>query len=146
VPPRVAFKKLRPDASIPRYMTPGAAGMDLTAAIDAPLTLQPGQRALVGTGLAAAIPPGHEGSVRPRSGLARTHGVTLVNTPGTVDEDYRGEIGVLVINHGVEPFTIEPGTRIAQLVIAPIVRAELVEVDELPATARGEGGFGSTGR
>ena len=140
------IKKLRPDAVVPRYMSAGAAGLDLCAAIDAPLELAPGARKLVGTGLAIALPRGHEGQVRPRSGLALKHGVTLVNSPGTIDEDYRGEIGLIVINHGAEPFRIAPGDRLAQLVIAPVTQAALVEVTELGETERGSGGFGSTGR
>jgi dUTP pyrophosphatase len=139
------MRRLRPDAVIPRYMSEQAAGMDLCAAIDAPLDLRPGQRAAIGTGLAMAIAPGCEGQVRPRSGLARSHGVTLVNSPGTIDADYRGEVAVLLINLGQETVTITPGQRIAQLVIAPVVHAELEVVPELPATARGGGGFGSTG-
>ena len=130
--PRVLFRKLRPDAIVPRYMTARAAGLDLSAAIP--------------TGLAIKLPAGYEAQVRPRSGLALEHGVTLVNTPGTIDEDYVGPIVVLLINHGDRPVRIEAGQRIAQLVIAPVVQAELVEVDELPATERGAGGFGSTGR
>lgn len=144
--PRVLFKKLRPDAIVPNYMSPGAAGLDLSAAIDEPLELGPGERRLVATGLAIEIPPGFEGSVRPRSGLAREHGITLVNSPGTVDSDYRGPLSVIAINHGAVAFTIRPGERIAQLVIAPVARAELVEVEALSDTARGAGGFGSTGR
>lgn len=123
-----------------------AAGLDLVAAIDAPIVLRPGERTGIGTGLAIELPPGFEAQVRPRSGLARKHGITLVNGPGTIDADYRGEIVVLVINHGAEPVPIAPGDRIAQLVIAPVVQAELVEVDELTETERGAGGFGSTGR
>jgi len=142
----VTFKKLRPDAAIPRYMTELAAGLDLTAAIDEPIEIPPGERRVVGTGLAVAIPPGYEGSVRPRSGLARDHGITLVNAPGTIDADYRGEICVLAINHGRAPFVVRPGERIAQMVIAPIAHAQVAEADELPPTARGDGGFGSTGR
>lgn len=144
--PRVQIKKLRPDAIVPRYMSEEAAGLDVCAALDAPVVLQPGQRAAIDTGLAIALPRGFEAQVRPRSGLARQHGITLVNAPGTVDSDFRGSVAILVINHGQEPVKIEPGQRIAQLVIAPVVQAELVEVDELPATARGAGGFGSTGR
>lgn len=144
--PRVLVKKLRPDAVVPRYMSAEAAGLDLCAALDAPVTLEPGARLAIDTGLALALPPGYEAQVRPRSGLARDHGVTLVNAPGTVDSDYRGRVMVLVINHGREPVTIEPRQRIAQMVIAPVVQAELEEVDELPETARGAGGFGSTGR
>ena len=127
-------------------MTPGAAGMDLTAAIDAPVELAPGARAAIGTGLAMAIAPGFEGQVRPRSGLAREHGVTVVNAPGTVDADFRGHVMVLLVNHGSSSFRVEPGMRIAQLVVAPVVQAEVAEVTELPATERGAGGFGSTGR
>jgi dUTP pyrophosphatase len=144
--PRVLVKKLRPDATVPQYMTAGAAGLDLCAALDAPVELASGRHASIGTGLAVAIPPGWEGQVRPRSGLAREHAVTLVNAPGTIDADYRGEVAVLLINHGARPFTVTPGLRIAQLVIAPVAQAELAVVDELPATARGAGGFGSTGR
>ncbi len=144
--PRVLFQKLRPDAKVPRYMTAGAAGLDLCAAIDTPLEIAPGARIGVPTGLAMAIDHGFEGQVRPRSGLAKNHGVTVVNAPGTVDCDYRGEVQVLLINLGREPFVIAPGDRIAQLVIAPVVQAELVEVSALDATERGAGGFGSTGR
>jgi dUTP pyrophosphatase len=143
--PRVRVRRLRPDAVVPAYMSEDAAGLDLTAAIDAPVVLGPGERAAVGTGLALELPRGFEGQVRPRSGLARTHGVTVVNAPGTLDADYRGEVAVLLINHGREPFTVAPGTRIAQLVIAPVVQAILEEVDALSSTARGAGGFGSTG-
>jgi dUTP pyrophosphatase len=134
--------------ALPAYQTAHAAGLDLLAAVpaDQPLTLLPGRTALVPTGLTIALPDGHEAQVRPRSGLAAKHGVTVLNAPGTVDADYRGEIGVLLINHGAEPFTIKRGERIAQMVIAPVVRAELVAVTELSSTARGGGGFGSTGR
>lgn len=144
--PRVQIKKLRSDAVVPRYQSENAAGLDLCAALDAPITIPPHARAVIGTGLAMAIPPGFEGQVRPRSGLAKNHGITLTNSPGTVDADFRGEIGILIINHGSEPFTIEHGHRIAQLVIAPLVQAELVETAELAETVRGSGGFGSTGR
>ena len=119
--------------------------MDLVAALDEPVRLAPGQRAAVGTGLAVAIPEGWEGQVRPRSGLARHHGVTVTNAPGTIDADYRGEIVVLLVNLGSEPFTVTRGMRIAQLVIAPVAKAELVAVDALDPTARGAAGFGSTG-
>lgn len=144
--PRVQFKKLRPDAVVPKYMTDGAAGMDISAVVDEPITLRPGERTMIHTGLAIAVPPGFEGSVRPRSGLARDHGLTLVNSPGTLDSDYTGEVRIMMINLGAEPFTIEHGLRVAQMVIAPVARAELVEVEELTETARGAGGFGSTGR
>jgi dUTP pyrophosphatase len=140
------IQKLRPDAVVPRYMTDGAAGLDLCAALDAPVTLAPGARAAIGTGLALAIPAGFEGQVRPRSGLAREHGVTVANAPGTIDSDYTGHVLVLLVNLGDAPVTIASGQRIAQLVIAPVARAELAVVDALPATARGAGGFGSTGR
>lgn len=144
--PRVLFQKLRPDAVVPQYQTEDAAGMDLVAAIDGPRVLAPGDRAAVGTGLAMAIPPGFEGQVRPRSGLAIKQGLTVVNAPGTIDSDFRGECLVLLVNLGREPVTIEPGQRIAQLVIAPIVRAEVEVAESLPPTGRGAGGFGSTGR
>ena len=132
----------------PAYETEGSAGMDLRAAVpeDQPLTLAPGQRALVPTGLKIALQPGFEAQVRPRSGLALKHGITCLNSPGTVDSDYRGEVGVILINHGAEPFVIQRGERIAQMVIARHERAEWVEVDTLDETARGAGGFGSTGR
>ena len=143
---RVLFKKLRPDAVLPRYMTEHAAGMDLCAALDQPLVIPPGERAAVPTGLAVAIDPGYEGQVRARSGLAREHGVTLANSIGTIDADYRGPVVVVLANLGRAPVELRPGDRIAQLVIAPVIKAELVEVDELPPTARGAGGFGSTGR
>jgi dUTP pyrophosphatase len=130
---------------LPGYATAGAAGMDLLAAIDAPITLPPGGRALIPTGLTVALQPGYELQVRPRSGLALRHGITLPNTPGTIDEDYRGEIGVILLNTGFEPFTVERGSRIAQAVLAPVVRAEWQEVDTLDITPRNAGGFGSTG-
>ena len=134
--------------ALPAYQTAHAAGLDLLAAVheDRPLTMQPGQRALVPTGLMIAVPPGQEAQVRPRSGLAFKHGVTVLNSPGTVDADYRGEVSVLLINHGDEPFTIRRGERIAQLVIAAVSQANLVAVASLSPTDRGSGGFGSTGR
>ncbi len=131
---------------LPAYMTPGSAGADLCAAVDEPLVLAPGERALVPTGIAMAVPLGYEVQLRPRSGLALKHGVTLLNAPGTIDSDYRGAVGVIVINHGREPFTIVRGERIAQAVLAAVVQANFVEVAELDETARGAGGFGSTGR
>lgn len=127
-------------------MSERAAGLDLCAALDEAITLAPGASAAIGTGLAMAIPAGYEGQVRPRSGLAKNHQVTVLNAPGTIDSDYRGHCMVLLINHGREPFAIKTGDRIAQLVIAPVAQAELVEVDELDDTERGAGGFGSTGR
>ena len=133
---------------LPAYQSAHAAGLDLLAAVpeSQPLTMQPGQRALVPTGLMIAVPPGHEAQVRPRSGLAFKHGVTVLNSPGTVDADYRGEVSVLLINHGDAPFTIRRGERIAQLVIAAVTQANLVVVASLSSTDRGSGGFGSTGR
>lgn len=134
--------------TLPAYQSALAAGLDLLAAVaeDAPIILAPGKYALVPTGLSIALPPGYEAQVRPRSGLAARHGVTVLNAPGTVDADYRGEIGVPLINHGDVPFTIRRGERIAQMVIASVVQAELVPVTTLSSTERGSGGFGSTGR
>jgi dUTP pyrophosphatase len=136
------------DLPLPAYQTDHAAGLDLLAAVpaDAPLTLPPGGRALVPTGLSIALPPGTEAQVRPRSGLAFKHGVTVLNAPGTIDADYRGEVAVLLVNHGASAFTVARGERIAQLVIAKVARAAWQPVAELPATVRGSGGFGSTGR
>ncbi|MBI1340525.1 dUTP diphosphatase [bacterium] len=133
---------------LPAYATADAAGMDLRAAVpeDAPMTLAPGAFAMVPTGLTIALPEGHEAQVRPRSGLAARHGVTCLNSPGTVDADYRGEMKVILINHGPDPFVIRRGERIAQMVVAPVTRAALRIVAELPPTVRGAGGFGSTGR
>jgi dUTP pyrophosphatase len=132
----------------PRQQTAGAAGVDLLAALgpDEELSLAPGQRTLVPTGLALAIPPGYEGQVRPRSGLAAKHGVTVLNAPGTIDADYRGEVKVILINHGDAPFAIRRGERIAQLVVAPVTEASFEPRESLDATERGAGGFGSTGR
>jgi dUTP pyrophosphatase len=134
--------------SLPAYQSTGAAGLDLVAAIaeDAPVNLEPGKYTLVPTGLSIALPPGYEAQVRPRSGVAARHGVTVLNAPGTIDADFRGEIGVLLINHGDTAFTIQRGERVAQLVIAPVTQVELVSVPALPVTDRGSGGFGSTGR
>ncbi|MDG4575319.1 MAG: dUTP diphosphatase [Defluviicoccus sp.] len=130
---------------LPSYATAGSAGLDLAAAVEAPIELAPGGRALVPTGIAIALPPGYEGQVRPRSGLAARHGLTVLNSPGTVDSDYRGEVAVILINLGQSPFRVERGLRIAQLVIAPVTAAQLCAVAELPGSSRGEGGFGSTG-
>ena len=141
----VQIHRLRDDAIVPQYMTDHAAGLDLCAAFDEPVTLPPGKRLLIPTGLAMAIPVGYEGQVRPRSGLALNKGVTLVNSPGTIDADYRGEIGVIMINHGDSPFVIGHGDRIAQLLISPVTHATLQVVDKLDETLRGEGGFGHTG-
>jgi dUTP pyrophosphatase len=143
----IRFVRTDPEARVPAYMSAGAAGLDLCACLPGGRrTLGPGERVLVGTGLALAIPAGYESQVRPRSGLALKHGVTVLNSPGTIDSDYRGEVKVLLVNHGQEPFVIEAGERIAQLVVAPVVQAQLVEVDALDDTARGAGGYGSTGR
>jgi dUTP pyrophosphatase len=139
------IRRLRPDALLPAYQTEGAAGLDLAAALDKPVTIQPGDRALISTGLAVALPPGHEGQVRPRSGLALKHGVTVLNSPGTIDEDYRGEIGIVLINHGKERFHVTHGMRIAQLVVAPVKQVAIREVAVLDETVRGAGGYGSTG-
>jgi dUTP pyrophosphatase len=132
---------------LPAYQTADAAGLDLTAAVadDAPVTLAPGGRVVIPTGLAMALPAGTEAQIRPRSGLAARHGVTVLNTPATIDADYRGEIGVLLINHGTEPFVVRRGERIAQLVIARVAQAQLLPVSALPPTSRGTGGWGSTG-
>ena len=144
--PRLLYKRVRPTAREPAYQSARASGLDLAAALEEPVTLMPGQRLPVPTGLALAIADGWEGQVRPRSGWARDRGVTVLNAPGTIDSDYAGEVFVLLVNLGPEPVRIEPGDRIAQLVIAPVLQAELVEVDELSTTERGAGGFGSTGR
>ncbi|MFD2264772.1 dUTP diphosphatase [Lacibacterium aquatile] len=145
--PSLLIKRLphNADLPLPAYATAGAAGMDLAAAVDAPVTLAPGARTLVPTGLAVAIPEGFEGQVRPRSGLAAKNGVTVANAPGTIDWDYRGEVKVILINLGPDPFVIERGMRIAQLIIAPVSQVAVVEVEDLDATVRGVGGFGSTG-
>jgi dUTP pyrophosphatase len=130
---------------LPSYATAGAAGLDLLAAVDGEVTLAPGERRLIPTGIAIALPPGYELQVRPRSGLALRHGLTMPNSPGTVDEDYRGELQVILMNAGQEPFTVTRGMRIAQAVLAPVVRIAWREVGDLDETARGAGGFGSTG-
>lgn len=133
------------DIPLPRYMSEHAAGMDLCAAVDEPLVLEPGQIFAVPTGLHMAIPPGYEGQVRPRSGLALKHGLTVVNAPGTIDADYRGEVRIILGNVGKDPYVIERGTRIAQLIIAPVVQVRVSQVQELDDTDRGHGGFGHTG-
>jgi len=145
---QVAIKRLphSEGLELPFYATEHAAGMDLRAAVEEEVVLDPGQHTLVPTGLAMALPEGFEAQVRPRSGLALKHGITVLNSPGTVDADYRGEVGVILINHGDTPFHIRRGERIAQMIVAPVTRAELFEVEQLPDTARGEGGFGSSGR
>ena len=133
------------DLPLPEYHSTQAAGLDLLAAVPADMIIQPGQRALVPTGIAIALPPGSEAQVRPRSGMAARHGITVLNTPGTVDADYRGEIQVILINLGEAPYVVQRGARIAQLVIAPVLRAKLSESQDLADTQRGGGGFGSTG-
>jgi dUTP pyrophosphatase len=147
-PPLLQVHCLRPDAIEPRYASDAAAGLDLAAALDDELTLPPGKWAAVPTGLAIALPAGHEGQVRPRSGLAAKHGLTVLNAPGTIDEDYRGEVKVLLVNLSSEPYTLRSGDRIAQLVVAPVSRVRVErrqQAEELGTTARGTGGFGSTG-
>ena len=139
------FKRLSPLAVIPHYQSEHAAGMDLHAAIERPLAVSPGDTALVPCGFAMAIPAGYEAQVRPRSGLATKHGITMPKAPGTIDADYRGEVMIPLINLGREEFTVEPDMRIAQMVVAPVCRAEVVEVEDLSDTDRGSGGFGSTG-
>jgi len=150
VPPssaiRVEVRRLVTHAVLPAYQTDAAAGADLSAALESPMVLAAGDRALVPTGLAIALPPGTEGQIRPRSGLAAKHGVTVLNAPGTIDADYRGEVRVLLVNLGREPFVIEPGARIAQLVVARCERAAFGWAEDLGETSRGDGGFGSTGR
>jgi dUTP pyrophosphatase len=142
---KLQIQLLRPTAQLPKYMSEGAAGMDITADIEGTINLAPGGRAGVATGLAIALPIGFEAQVRPRSGLARDHGVTVLNSPGTIDSDYRGEIVVLLVNHGSVAVDITRGMRIAQLVIAPVVQAQMESVTALSTTQRGAGGFGSTG-
>lgn len=139
----IRFERLTPTAILPAYAHPGDAGMDLCA--DAALTLAPGQRAAVPTGLRLRLPPGTEGQVRPRSGLALRHGLTVVNAPGTIDAGYRGELKILLVNLGQEPFRVEPGMRVAQLVVAPVLRPDIREAPVDDPTDRGAGGFGSTG-
>ncbi|MBI1319029.1 MAG: dUTP diphosphatase [Candidatus Hydrogenedens sp.] len=133
------------DLPLPAYETAHAAGMDLRAAVTEEITVAPGERALIPTGLCIALPPGTEAQVRPRSGIALRNGISMVNTPGTIDADYRGEIKVILINHGQEPFVIARGDRVAQLVVAPVLRVEWEEAESLDDTARGAGGFGHTG-
>lgn len=145
MPPKLFVKRLTSRAVLPRYMTTAAAGLDLVAAPEHPVLLAPGERALVPTGIAIELPPDHEGQVRPRSGLAVRHGVTLLNTPGTIDQDYRGELKVLMVNQGQAPFSVEQGMRVAQLVVAPVGRVAVEAVEQLGQTERGGGGFGHTG-
>ena len=143
---RVLARRVGPvEVPLPSYQTTGAAGADLHAAVAEPVTLAPGERRLIPTGLVLAIPHGYEAQVRPRSGLALRHGIGMVNTPGTIDSDYRGPVGVILVNLGSEPFVVEPLARIAQMVIAPVTRADFALSDDLGETERGSGGFGSTG-
>jgi dUTP pyrophosphatase len=143
---KIEVKKLRKDAVLPQYQTEHSAGMDMCAAIDNPIIMKPGERYLVPLGIAVAIPEGYEAQARPRSGLAIKHGISMINSPGTIDADYRGELQVILINHGQEDFVINPGDRIAQMVVAKFERAEWEEVKQLNETERGAGGFGSTGK
>lgn len=147
---QVKIKRIRPqentDLPAPRYMSEKSSGMDLYAAVAEEILLNPGQRRLIPTGIAISVPDGYEAQVRPRSGLSLKDGVTVVNTPGTIDADYRGEIGVILINHGEKPFSVKRGDRVAQLVVAPIVRAELEWTEDLDETSRSGGGFGHTGK
>jgi dUTP pyrophosphatase len=143
---RVLIKRVgEVSVPLPQYQTAGAVGLDLHAALAAPVTIGPGERALIRSGLALSIPEGYEGQVRPRSGLSLRHGIGIVNSPGTIDPDYRGELSIVLINLGQEPYAVQPLSRIAQLVICPVVRAELELVDELEGSTRGRGGYGSTG-
>lgn len=137
--------KMREGAKLPSYQSEGAAGADVSAALDSPVAIRPGEWTMIPTGLFLEIPAGFEIQVRPRSGLAARHGVTVLNSPGTIDSDYRGEVQVILINHGKDDFIVHPGDRIAQLVAASVVKADFIEADELAGTERGEGGFGSTG-
>lgn len=141
----VKVERLRPDAVLPVYSTAGAAGADLSASLDEDLVLEPGERRLVPTGLRMELPPGFEAQVRPRSGLAVRHGLTVLNSPGTIDEDYRGEVRIVLVNLGDAAFTVKNGDRIAQLVVAPVSRARFAEAERLSSSERSEGGFGSTG-
>ncbi len=142
---RIKLKKLKKGTRLPRYMSEHASGMDLFAHLAEAVVINPGERRVIPTGIAVAIPECYEGQIRPRSGLAMTDGIGIVNSPGTIDSDYRGEIKVILINLGCEPFVVKAGSRIAQLVITPVVRADLEEVEELPETLRSGSGFGHTG-
>lgn len=145
IPVRITRLRENRDLPLPEYESEGASGMDIRAAVNEPVVLKPGEIALIPSGLSVAVPPGYEAQMRPRSGLAFHHGVGMVNAPGTIDSDYRGEIGIIMINWGKEPFTIRRGDRIAQMIISRVYRAELAEVDVLDTTSRGQGGFGHTG-
>ena len=143
---RVLIKRLSPSVQLPSYKTNGASGMDLMAFIEQPIKLEPGKSCLVPTGLSVAFPEKYEIQIRPRSGLAAKNNITVLNTPGTIDSDYRGELKIILFNHGNENFLINNNDRIAQMILTPIIKMELQETDELPKTVRGEGGFGSTGK
>ena len=143
---RVLIKRLNPSVQLPSYKTNGASGMDLMAFIEKPIELEPGKSCLVPTGLSVAFPEEYEIQIRPRSGLAAKNNITVLNTPGTIDSDYRGELKIILFNHGNENFLINNSDRIAQMILTPIIKMELQETDELPDTVRGEGGFGSTGK
>ncbi len=146
-PPKLKLRRVGAvQVPLPAYQTPGSAGLDLCAALPEAIQLAPGERRLIPTGLALELPDGFEGQVRPRSGLALKHGIGIVNAPGTIDADFRGEVGVVLINHGQAPFVVEPLARIAQLVVCRVEQVELEEVDSLSDTTRGAGGYGSTGR
>lgn len=143
---RVLIKKLNPSVQLPSYKTSGASGMDLMAFIEKPINLEPGKSCLVPTGLSLAFPEEYEIQIRPRSGLAAKNNITVLNTPGTIDSDYRGELKIILFNHGNENFLINNNDRVAQMILTPIIKMELHETEELPETLRGEGGFGSTGK
>ena len=143
---RVLIKRLSPSVQLPSYKTNGASGMDLMAFIEQPIELEPGKSCLVPTGLSVAFPEEYEIQIRPRSGLAAKNNITVLNTPGTIDSDYRGELKIILFNHGNENFQINNSDRIAQMILTPVIKMELQETDELPKTVRGEGGFGSTGK
>ena len=143
---RVLIKRLSPSVQLPSYKTNGASGMDLMAFIEQPIELEPGKSCLVPTGLSVAFPEEYEIQIRPRSGLAAKNNITVLNTPGTIDSDYRGELKIILFNHGNENFQINNSDRIAQMILTPIIKMELQETDVLPDTVRGEGGFGSTGK
>ena len=143
---RVLIKKLNPSVQLPSYKTNGASGMDLMAFIEKPINLEPGKSCLVPTGLSLAFPEEYEIQIRPRSGLAAKNNITVLNTPGTIDSDYRGELKIILFNHGNENFLINNNDRVAQMILTPIIKMELHEAEELPETVRGEGGFGSTGK
>jgi dUTP pyrophosphatase len=145
IPVKIKFLHDENDLPLPTYESEGSSGMDIRANVKEPVVLKPGEKKLVSTGLAVSIPPGYEAQIRARSGLALRYGIGMVNSPGTIDSDYRGEIGIILINWGTEPFIIERGDRIAQMIITRVYRADLVKTDDLDATSRGQGGFGHTG-